>query len=65
MKNTIQRYRNQPSDVTITLSEFDWLRIRAALLSAAEDCSAAGNSDQEQQYFSSYRKVKEALAELF
>ena len=50
--------------ITLTLSECDWLRIRAALLSASEDLAKVGSA-QEQQYFKSYLKVKNALAEFF
>ena len=50
--------------ITLTLDEFDWLRIRAALLSAAEDLSKV-NSDQEEQYFRTYKTVKNSLASFF
>ena len=50
--------------ITLTLDEFDWLRIRAAVLSAAEDLSKV-NSDQEEQYFKTYITVKNALAPFF
>lgn len=61
--NSVTRKRNQPTDVTITLSEFDWLRIRASLLCSAEDLSQV-DSPQTDQYFNTYKKVKDALAEL-
>ena len=57
--------RNQPKQITLTFNEFDWLRIRASLLSAAEDLSATPNTEQENQYFSTYKKVKNGLAEFF
>ena len=50
--------------ITLTLDEFDWLRIRAALLSAAEDLSKV-NSDQEEQYFKTYKTVKNSLTPFF
>ena len=50
--------------ITLTLDEFDWLRIRAALLSAAEDLSKV-NSDQEEQYFKTYKTVKDSLTPFF
>lgn len=46
--------------VTVTLSECHWLRIRSALLCAAEDLAAAG-SDQAHQYKHSYDLVKLGL----
>lgn len=46
------------------LTQFDWLRIRSALLSAAEDLAAV-NSDQEQQYADTYNAVKDGLAAMY
>ena len=46
------------------LTQFDWLRIRSALLSAAEDLAAV-DSDQEQQYAETYNAVKEGLAAMY
>lgn len=46
------------------LTQFDWLRIRSALLSAAEDLAAI-NSDQEQQYAGTYNAVKDGLAAMY
>ena len=65
MTPSITRYRNQPAEITLTLTEFDWLRIRASLLSSASDLSETSNTDQEQQYFGTYKKVKNALSEFF
>ena len=46
------------------LTQFDWLRIRSALLCAAEDLAAV-NSDQEQQYVETYGAVKAGLAAMY
>jgi len=46
------------------LTQFDWLRIRSALLSAVNDLAAA-NSDQEQQYAETYNAVKDGLAAMY
>ena len=46
------------------LTQFDWLRIRAALLCSAEDLAAV-NSDQEQQYAETYNAVKAGLAAMY
>jgi hypothetical protein len=46
--------------ITLTMTEGHWLRIRAALLCAAEDLAQAG-SDQEAQYKHSYDLVKLGL----
>ena len=46
------------------LTQFDWLRIRAALLSATNDLADAG-SDQEQQYAETYDAVKAGLATMY
>lgn len=46
------------------LTQFDWLRIRSALLCAAEDLAAV-NSDQEQQYAETYGAVKAGLATMY
>ena len=67
--NTVTRNRNQPAEVTITLSEFDWLRIRASLLNSAEDLAQVDSpidapSTQTAQYFNTYMKVNSALVEL-
>jgi hypothetical protein len=47
--------------ITLTLAECHWLRIRAALLCAAEDLSQVGSS-QEDQYRHSYELVKIGIA---
>ena len=46
--------------ITLTMTEGHWLRIRAALLCAAEDLAQAG-SDQERQYKHSYDLVRLGL----
>ena len=46
------------------LTQFDWLRIRAALLSTVEDLAAAG-SDQEAQYAETYAAVKVGLGRMY
>ena len=46
--------------ITLTLPEYDWLRIRAALMCAAEDLAQA-KSDQEIHYKSTYDLVKSGL----
>lgn len=46
--------------ITMTLTEDHWLRIRAALLSAAEDLAQEG-SDQARQYKHSHELVKVGL----
>ena len=46
--------------ITLTMTEGHWLRIRAALLCAAEDLARSG-SDQEPQYKHSYDLVRLAL----
>ena len=46
--------------ITLTMAEGHWLRIRAALLCAAEDLAQAG-SDQEAQYKHSYDLVRLGL----
>jgi len=46
------------------LTQFDWLRIRAALLSTVEDLADAG-SDQEQQYAETYAAVKAGLTAMY
>ena len=61
--STVTRHRNQPVAVTITLTEFDWLRIRASLLSSAEDLAQV-DSPQAPEYFNTYKRVKDLLAEL-
>jgi hypothetical protein len=48
------------SAITLTLPECDWLRIRAALICAAEDLAQA-KSDQESHYKSTYDLVKSEL----
>jgi hypothetical protein len=45
------------------LTVFDWLRIRSALLSAANDL-ATTSSDQELDYLGTYHAVKKGLAAL-
>lgn len=47
--------------ITLTLSECHWLRIRAALLCAAEDLSQV-QSSQEAQYLHTYELVKLGIA---
>ena len=46
------------------LTQFDWLRIRSALLSATSDLADAG-SDQEQQYAETYNAVKAGLTAMY
>lgn len=46
--------------ITMTMTEGHWLRIRAALLCAAEDLAQVG-SDQERQYKHSYDLVRQGL----
>jgi hypothetical protein len=46
------------------LTQFDWLRIRSALLSAVSDLADA-SSDQEQQYAETYNAVKDGLADMY
>ena len=46
------------------LTQFDWLRIRAALLCSAEDLAAV-NSNQEQQYAETFEAVKAGLAAMY
>ena len=46
------------------LTQFDWLRIRSALLSATNDLADAG-SDQEAQYAETYAAVKVGLARMY
>ena len=46
------------------LTQFDWLRIRSALLSATNDLADAG-SDQEQQYAETFEAVKAGLATMY
>jgi outer membrane protein TolC len=46
------------------LTQFDWLRIRSALLSAVNDLADA-SSDQEQQYAETYKAVKVGLAAMY
>jgi hypothetical protein len=46
--------------ITLTMTEGHWLRIRAALLSAAEDLAQAG-SDQAPQYKHSHELVRLGL----
>ena len=46
--------------ITLTMTEGHWLRIRAALLCAAEDLAQAG-SGQEAQYKHSYDLVRLGL----
>ena len=43
------------------LTEFDWLRIRASLLCSTQELSEV-ESDQEEQYYETYLKVKNAMA---
>ena len=50
--------------ITLTLDEFDWLRIRAALIRDAQELSKK-NSDQEEQYFKTYITVKNSLKPFF
>ena len=46
--------------ITLSMTESHWLRIRAALLCAAEDLAQAG-SDQAPQYKHSHDLIKLAL----
>jgi hypothetical protein len=46
------------------LTQFDWLRIRRALLSAANDLADIG-SDQEPQYLGTYDAVKAGLVAMY
>ena len=46
--------------ITLTMTECHWLRIRAALICAAEDLAQSG-SDQERQYKHTYDLVKLGL----
>jgi len=46
------------------LTQFDWLRIRRALLSAVNDLADA-SSDQEQQYAETYNAVKVGLEGMY
>jgi hypothetical protein len=46
--------------ITLTMTEGHWLRIRAALLSSAEDLAQAG-SDQAPQYKHSHELVRLGL----
>lgn len=58
MNNTMNRIDTHL--ITLTMTEGHWLRIRAALLCAAEDLAQAG-SDQEAQYKHSYDLVRLGL----
>jgi len=46
------------------LSQFDWLRIRSALLSAANDLAKV-ESDQELDYFGTYGAVRDGLEAMY
>jgi len=46
------------------LTQFDWLRIRRALLSAMNDLADVG-SDQELDYLATYDAVKGGLVALY
>lgn len=53
--------RDGQAVITLSLGECHWLRIRAALLCAAEDLSQV-QSSQEDQYIHTYELVKLAIA---
>ena len=58
--NTATVNRTDTHLITLTMTEGHWLRIRAALLCAAEDLAQAG-SDQAPQYKHSHELVKLGL----
>ena len=53
--------RDGQAVITLSLAECHWLRIRAALLCAAEDLSQV-QSSQEDQYRHTYELVKLGIA---
>jgi hypothetical protein len=53
--------RDGQAVITLSLAECHWLRIRAALLCAAEDLSQV-ESSQEDQYRQTYELVKLGIA---